>query len=134
MNSKKFILKHTAGMLIGQLICSAVVVGVYALLDLLDMPVLLGAVFGVLLSTGNFFFMAIGADMAADKAVEGNVKGGTAVGRASSLLRLVVLCVLLFALAKSGLCNIVPMVLPLAFIRPILMLQAYFEKPGDKKK
>ena len=49
MNSKKFIARHTLGMLIGQAVCSVVVVGVYALLGLFDIPVLAGAVAGVLL-------------------------------------------------------------------------------------
>ena len=82
----------------------------------------------------NFLFMAIGAMLAADKAVEQNVKGGHATIKMSYFLRLVVLAVILFAFAKSGLCNVLAMVLPLAYVRPILTILEFFRKPGDSQK
>jgi hypothetical protein len=36
----------------------------------------------------------------------------------------------MFALAKSGLCNVFSLVLPLLFVRPVLNLTQFFRKKG----
>ena len=134
MDSRKFILKTTAIIALGQALCVGVMLGIFALLQRFDQTVLLGGVVGGLCATVNFFFMALGAMMAADKAVEQNVKGGNAMVRMSYMLRLSVLAVILFAFAKSGLCNVFALVLPLVFTRPILTITEFFRKPGDAVK
>lgn len=134
MDSRKFILKTTAIIALGQALCVGVMLGIFALLQKFDQTVLLGGVVGGLCATVNFFFMALGAMMAADKAVEQNVKGGNAMVRMSYMLRLLVLAVILFAFAKSGLCNVFALVLPLVFTRPILTITEFFRKPGDAVK
>jgi len=96
--------------------------------------VLAGGVAGGLLSTLNFFFMAVGTSLAADKAEAQDVKGGKATLQISMLLRYLVLFVLLFALAKSGQCDILALALPLAFVRPILAVGEFFRKTGDSPK
>lgn len=130
MESRKIVLQETAIIAVGELICCAIMVGVFALLGKFDMSVLLGALFGWLLTVGNFLLMAIGTSLAADKAEAQDVKGGKAVVKSSMALRLLVLFVLLFALAKSGICNVIALVLPLAFIRPVLMFGEFFRKKG----
>ena len=45
----------------------------------------------------------------------------------------VVLFVILFALVKSGLCDVLATVLPLLFVRPILFVADFFRKPGEVK-
>ena len=134
MDSRKFILKTTAIIALGQALCVGVMLGIFALLQKFDQTVLLGGIVGGLCATVNFFFMALGAMMAADKAVEQNVKGGNAMVRMSYMLRLLVLAVILFAFAKSGLCNVFALVLPLVFTRPILTITEFFRKPGDAVK
>lgn len=62
-----------------------------------------------------------------------NVKGGTALVRMSFLLRYLVLFLILFAAAKSGRFQVLALVLPLVFVRPILMLGEFFRKSGEKK-
>ena len=134
MDNRKFVFHETAVIAAGEVICSGIMVGVYALLGKFGLEVVLGAVVGAVLTVANFFFMAIGANLAADKAEAQNVKGGKAMLRSSYMLRLVVLFVILFAFAKSGLCNVVAMVLPLAFVRPIITVAEFFRKSGEAKK
>lgn len=130
MDSRKYILHKTAIIAIGQVLCVAVMIGVFALLGNFDRSVLLGGIFGGMIAIGNFFAMAVCADLAADKAGNGNVNGGQALVRGSYVGRLAVVAILLFALVKSGLCNVLAAVLPLIFNRPILTLSEFFGKGG----
>ena len=133
MDSRKFVYKETAFVAIGQVICIAVMLGIFALLGKFDRAVLLGGIFGGLLAVANFFFMAVGATLAADKAEQQNVKGGQAMIQTSYLLRMILLFVIEFALVKSGLCNVITAILPLVFTRPILSLGEFFRKSGESK-
>lgn len=133
MDSRKFVLKETAIIALGQAICVAAMIGIFALLGHFDRTVLIGGIAGGLLATLNFFFMAVGASIAADKAQEQNVKGGQATIQMSYLVRLVVLFIVLFALVKSGYCNVIAAVLPLVFTRPILTIGEFFRKSGEVK-
>lgn len=132
--SRKFVIRQTALVLAGVMVCVAVMIGVYALLGKFGLPVLLGGIVGGLLSTANFFFMAVGATLAADKAEEDNVKGGKALIQSSYMIRLVVLFVILFACAKSGWFDLLALVLPLAFVRPVLSLLEFFRKSGENSQ
>lgn len=131
MDSRKFVITETAIIFAGELICSVAMVGIFALLDSFDRTVLLGAVVGALAATLNFLFMAIVASLAADKAQQQNVKGGQAMIQSSYFLRMIVLFVVFFAFAKSGLCNVIAMVVPLVFVRPILTIVEFFRKSGE---
>ena len=133
MNSRTFIVKETLYLLLGELLCSAAVVGIYALLGALQPNVIWGVLVGSILSSANFFMLGVSADAAADKAQEQNVKGGKSLMRMSYQLRLIVLFVILFAFAKSGLCSPLAMVLPLVLFRPILMVIEFLRKPGEKE-
>lgn len=131
MDSRKFVFQETAAVLLGEVLCCAVMVGVFALLGKFGLPVVLGAAVGAVLSTLNFFFMAVGASLAADKAEAQDVKGGKAMISSSYVLRLVVLFAILFACAKSGYFDVFALVLPLIFVRPILSVGEFFRKKGD---
>lgn len=133
MESRKYVFRETARIAIGQAVCVAVMIGIFALLGYFDRTVLLGGFFGGVLAVLNFFFMAVGATLAADKAEQQNVKGGQATIQSSYMLRMVLLAVIMFALVKSGLCNVIALVLPLAFTRPILTIGEFFRKSGEKK-
>ena len=132
MDSRKFVLTETAIILAGELICSAAMVGIFALLGKFDNTVLLGAVVGALAATLNFFFMALIASLAADKAQKQDVKGGQAMVQSSYFVRMILLFVVLFAFAKSGLCNVIAMVVPLVFVRPVLTIVEFFRKSGEE--
>lgn len=132
MDSSKFVLKETTIVALGLLLCVGLMMGLWALLGKFDAAVWLGGLAGGLLATGNFFFMAISASVAVDKAVAQNAKGGQLAMRISYIVRLGVLFIILFVLAKSGVCNVVTAVLPLTFIRPILFVADFFRKPGEE--
>lgn len=133
MDSRKFIIKETALLALGEAVCVAAMVGMFALLGYSDYKVILGGVIGLVIAVGNFFFMAISSDFAADKAMEQDVKGGKAAIKASYTLRLLIMGVLLLVFAKSGHCNALAMVCPLVFVFPILTVIEFFRKAGGKQ-
>jgi len=133
MDSRKLVLQETAIITVGQVLCVAAMFGIFALLGKFDQTVLWGGILGGVLAILNFFFMAIGANLAADKAEADNVKGGKAVIQGSFMLRYLLLIVVLFAGAKSGFCNVIALVLPLVFTRPILTVGEFFRKSGENK-
>ena len=130
MDSRKIVLRETAIIAIGELILSAIMVGVFAALGKSNLTVLLSALGGSLVMTGNHFFMAITVSLAADRATEGNVKQAQSMVQLSSIVRLFVMGGLLFLGIKMG-ANVIALVLPLAFARPVLMLAEFFRKKGD---
>lgn len=135
MDARKLVLKQTGIVALGEAIGVALVVGVFALLGGYDSSVLLGGVIGGVVAVANFFFMALSINIAANKAEEENVKGGQATVRSSYFLRMLVMLAVLFAFAKSGLCNVIALVVPLVFVRPTLTIADFFErKPGEKKE
>lgn len=131
MDSRKYVLKQTGTVFLGVLLAGAAMVGVFALLGYYDSTVLLGAAVGVLVAVLNFFFMAVGLTLAADKAQEQDVKQGKTLVTSSYFLRMIVMFVVLFACAKSGYCNTIALVLPLLFVRPILTVAEFFQKKGS---
>ena len=133
MDMRKFVLRQTGLVALGELLGVAVMIGIFALLGKYDSKVLLGGAVGGAVATANFLAMAIGVNLAADKAEKQNVKGGQATVKMSYLLRTIVMFVVLFAFAKSGLCNVLALVLPLIFVRFTLTIAEFFRrKPGDK--
>ena len=131
MDTRTFIIRKTLILALGQLACIGAICGVYGLLGRFDRTVLLGVIVGAVVAVANFFLMALAVDRAADQAVEQNVKGGKATVRVSYTLRLIIMFVIFFAFAKSGLCNALAMVLPVALVRPIIMMTGFFSKEGQ---
>ena len=133
MDSRKVVFHETGIVAIGVGLCSAVMVGVFALMKMFDLSVLLGAVVGTVLTVLNFFVMAICASLAADKAAAGDVRGAKGLISASQTGRYVVLALLLFACSVSGLFNVFALVLPLVFVQPTITIAEFFRKSGEKK-
>ena len=128
--SRKLVLKETALIAAGEAVCVAVMCGVYALIGKFALSVVLGGLVGGLLATGNFFFMAVAATLAADKAEAQDVEGGKKLMKSSYPIRLLALAVLLILCAKSGFFDVIALVLPLIFVRPILTIAEFFRKKG----
>ena len=128
MESRKIVFHETGIIAIGEVICLALMLSVYALLGRFSREVLLGGIIGALLAVLNFFFMAMGASMAADKAVNQDVKGGQKQIKLSYFIRMIAIFVILFACVKSGLCNALASVLPLLFVRPVITVAEFFRK------
>lgn len=133
MDSRKVVYQETVIVAIGEVILSAVMVGVFAALGYFKMNVLWGAVTGCLAMTANYFLMAAVVSVAADKATAGQVKEAQKMIKVSSLLRLLLLGVIMFVGFKLG-ANVIAMLLPLLFVRPILLFAEFFrKKEGDEK-
>ncbi len=133
MDSRKIVFQETGIVLLGEVIGTALMCGIFALLHKFDLPVLYGGLIGLILATGNFFFMAISTCMAADKAQSQKVKAGQVMVRNSYMLRIAILFLILFACGKSGLFNVFSLVLPLLFVRPTITIAEFFRKPGENK-
>lgn len=131
MNSKKLALLETRTVAIGEVLVCAITAGVFVLLGKYDTTVLLGCIAGAVLATANFFLMALGTGLAADKAQQQDVKGGQALIHFSYLGRMLGLFLVLVICAKSGLCHPLALVVPLVFVRPILSVGEIFKKKGD---
>ena len=131
MDSRKLVFRETAVVLIGEAVCTGVMFGIFALLSRFDSTVLLGGIVGAALSVLNFFFMAVTASLAADKAQQQDVEQGQKLVKMSYPIRLLVLAVILIACAKSGKCNVLALVLPLLFVRPTLTVGEFFRKKGE---
>ena len=131
MDSRKFVLKATGIVAIGTVVGTCIMIGIFALLSKLDLSVILGGIFGTIITILNFFFMAMTADLAADKAENQDVKAGKAMIQRSMLLRTAVMFIISFALAKSGVCNAISLVVPLVFARPTITIAEFFRKKGD---
>lgn len=131
---KKIVFRESGIVALGMAICVGAMVGIYALLGYYSAKVLLGALVGGLVSLGNFFFMALSASLAADKAQAQDVKGGQALMKVSYLVRIILVFLILFACIKSGISSLLPTVLPLVFVRPILTVAEFFRKSGDEKQ
>lgn len=128
--SRKFVMKETALIAAGEVFCVALMCGVYALIGKFALSVVLGGLVGGLIATGNFFFMAVAATLAADKAEAQDVEGGKKLMKSSYPVRLLVMAVLLILCAKSGFFDVIALVLPLIFVRPILTIAEFFRKKG----
>lgn len=133
MDSRKYVLKETLYVAAGEAVCVAAMIGIFALLGKYSREVLLGGIVGGLVAVANFFFMAVGVTLAADKAESQEVNAGKALVSSSYTIRLVLMAVVLFAAAKSGYCNVFALVIPLVFVRPVLTLGEFFRKSGEKQ-
>ena len=128
--SRKIVWTQTAKIAIGEAVCLALMYGVYALLQRLALPVILGGLVGTVLAIGNFFFMAVIATLAADKAEAQDVEGGQKLMNSSYPIRILVLAAVLILCARSEWFDVLTLVLPLLFVRPILMISEFFAKKG----
>ena len=132
MDWRKDILKQLAVVAAGQVVGVAVMYGVFALFDAFDSRVLWGGMIGAVLALGNFVAMVLSVVRASDKAAEQEVKAGQLMLQGSYLLRMLVLFLILFALAKTQKFHVVALVVPLIFIRPALTVGEVFRKQGEK--
>lgn len=128
MDSRKYVLRQTLILAIGEAVCIGLMLGIFALLQKFDTSVLLGGVIGGLVAVANYFFMALCATLAADMAQNQNVEGGKKLIATSRTLRFVALVAILVVCGISKVFNIIALVLPLAFQTPILLVTEFFKK------
>ena len=133
MDNRKYVFTQAAIVLLGELVLSALMVGIFALLDYFDLSVVLGAAAGSLIAAVNHLVLILGVIAAADKAEKQDVKGGQMLVQMSYLGRLIGLFLILILCAKSGIFNLIALALPLAFTRPVLTIAEYLNKKGGNE-
>lgn len=129
--SRKYVLQQTLMLLLGQAICVGLMCLVFVLLNKFDISVALGGLVGGLVATGYFFSLAIVATLAADRAEKQDVSGGQKLIQGAYPIRILATAVILFLCARSGNFNVIALVVPLLFIRPILTLTEFFKKKEE---
>ena len=126
------ILNQVLRLLLGTAVCTGLMLAVYALLDKLTAAVMLGALAGLILSVGNFFFLAISVSRAADRATEtGDAAKAKREIRSAFSARLLVLFLLYFLILKTGRLDAVAALLPMLFAQLSLRVIEFFRKDGD---
>lgn len=131
MDNRKYILSQSLIVLLGELVLSALMVGIFAVLGYFDLSVVLGAAVGAILATANHLVLMLGVIGASAKAEKQDVKGGQMLIQMSYMGRLIGLFLILILCAKSGIFNLIALAVPLAFTRPVLTIAEYFNKKGD---
>ncbi len=131
MDSRKAVMKETLLVTVGVLILSAIMIGVFAVLGKFSLNVVISALAGSLVIILNYFFLAVTVSLASDKAAQGKTEEAQKMIRLSPLVRLVVMAAALFVGIKAG-GNVIALVLPLVFLRPVLMVSEFFRKKGDQ--
>ncbi len=130
MDSRRIVFQETAIVAVGEVLCSAIMIGVFAALGYFQMNVLWSAIAGCGIMTVNYFFMAMIASLAADRAEKGDTQQAKKMIQLSSISRLVLMGLALFVGIKLG-ANVIALVLPLLFVRPTLLVAEFFRKKGD---
>lgn len=133
MDNRKYVLSQTLVVLIGELVLSALMVAVFAVLGYFDISVVLGAAAGSVIATANYLILVLSVMAAASKAEKQDVKGGQMLVQMSYMGRLIGLFLILVLCAKSGSFNLIALVIPLVFTRPILTIADFFNKKGGNE-
>ena len=128
--SRKIALRQTLLIAVGEAVCLGIMFGVYALLHKLALPVILGGLIGGVLAVANFFFMAMVATLAADKAENQDMEGGQKMMKSAYPIRLLLMAGILVACAASGYFDVLALALPLLFVRPVILVLGFFGKKG----
>lgn len=128
MNDKKQTLQDILIVAVGELICLGLMYVVFALLHRLDGKVLLGGALGAFTAVLNYFLLAVSVFSAADRAAAGDPNYGKRILRLSMLRRFVLMIAILVIGAKSGYCDVIAMVIPLALFRSILFIGEFFRR------
>ena len=130
MDSRKIVYRETAMVAVGEVVLTAAMVVIFAALGYFTWAVLWSGLVGCLISVGNHFFLGVTVSLAADRAERGEVEAAQKSVKLSATVRLVVMAGLLFVAIKCN-ANVLALLLPLLFIRPVLMLTEFFRKKGD---
>ncbi len=131
MDDRQTVLRETAILAAGEVIFTAAMIGVFALIHQLDSGVVLGGIAGCLVTVGNFFFLAVTASLAARRAMEQDVEGGKKLLKLSQTFRFFSIAAIMGLLAWSKVVNLIAMILPLLIQQPVFLVAEFFRKKGD---
>lgn len=119
---------------IAELVCIALMLIVYLVIDRFTLKVVYGAILGGVLTLANFLALSITVSKAADRAENGDpVKAKTAV-QGSSVLRLFILAAVYIIALRTDFFDPIAAVLPLLFLQICVSLVEYFRKDGESTK
>ncbi len=127
-NDKQQVLRELLIIAIGELLVLGLLCGAFALLGKLDGKVLLGGAVGAGTAVLNYFLMAVGVFAAADRAEAGDPARGKRIISLSMLGRYALMIAILVIGAKSGYCNVVAMVIPIALFRVLIYVGEFFRR------
>ncbi len=125
--------KETGIMALGQALCVAVMVCIFALLDKYDISVLIGGIVGGFLGIAYFLSMVVCANIATKKALEQDVKGAQLLMQMFYALRMVGLFGALVLCALTKQFNLLALALPIVFVRPIMGVTDLIRRKGGKQ-
>ena len=146
MKKSKLPLYETASMIIGELVTSLVICGVFLIIKKFDLSVALGALLGSFVTVVNFLFLILSTNRAIDKAMaergEGEMSeeeaaefaakhqvGIQAAVKLSYVIRtLSIAATLILAFLLDGVFNVIATVVPLLMLRPILTVSQMLKK------
>ena len=130
MDNRKYVFSQVLTVLIGEFLLSALMVGVFAILGHFDKSVVYGAAAGAVITTLNHLVLVLSVMAASEKAEKQDVKGGQMLIQMSYFGRTIGLFLILVLCAKSGIFNLIALVIPLVFTRPILTITEKYNKKG----
>ena len=127
-SDKQQTLRELAVVAAGELLVLGLICGAFAALGKLDGKVLLGGAVGALTAIWNYFLMAVTIYAAAAKAEAGDPARAKRMVSLSMLGRYALMILILVIGAKSGACNVIAMVIPLAVFRLLIFAAEFFRK------
>lgn len=113
---------------VGELLVFGLLCGAFAALGKLDAKVILGGAVGAVTAVLNYVLMAVGVWAAAARAEAGEPARAKRAVTLSMLARFGLMIAILVIGAKSGACNVIAMVIPLAAFRLLLFAAELFRK------
>lgn len=125
MKNKNPVITETLRILVGMAICLGLMLLVYLAIGKFSIPVLIGGIVGTVMAVGNFFFMGVGLSNLADDATESKIRLRSQTG---FLIRTLAMLALLVVVIKFLGCDALATLLPLLFVRPVLMLEQFIQK------
>lgn len=134
MKNRKQVLLQTGQIALGVALCTGMMLGVYDLIGKFTLRVLYGGLAGFALGVLNFFALSVMVNRAADKAEAQDVNAGKVLMQSSYFVRMVVLFLVLVVLAKTGKFDPLAMVIPLAFVRPVITVIELLFKKNSKEE
>lgn len=132
MRKHKDILQQSGRLALALLICVGVMLAVYALLESLTKPVVLGAALGFILAMGNFFSLSMTVSNALDRAARDQDPQRAQLSiQASGVIRLLVLAAIYIVVFRAKLCDPVAALLPLLMAQVAIKLVEFFRKDDE---
>ena len=122
MKDKNPVVTETLRILVGLLICLALMFGVYLIVQRFSIPVLAGGIVGTVIAAANFFFMGVGLSNLLEDASTEKIRLRT---QTSFLIRTLAILALLVVAIKFCGCDALSTLLPLLFVRPVIMVEQF---------